>query len=862
VLRAPAQNELIRPRLTARFQAAASDRVVLVVAPAGYGKSIALRQYLDTCAEPFVRFNVRAEHRTLLGFARGFADAFSGIARNLSETLVDAYAGVQAQPDAGAHLAEWAYQYIDNFEGIVAIDDLHLAQDDPQTVEFLKHLVRNCTSAQWLLCTRSSAGLPLGEWSIAGYMTVPVDEHELCFTTDEARDVSHVLNAAADDAAVAELVTVTRGWPTALAFALRSSIYANDVRKLAAVTRDVMYRYLSEHVYESIPPAHRELLHHIAYMPRIDLDVLANAGFPAAGRMLEELRLRVTFISVDHAGHYRCHDLFVEFLQQRVEMEGAAARGIRLNISGALEQTNRIADALRLYAATGAEEQILRLLASHGLSLLDTGYTDAVDEAIVTLGAKTRRESAIVLALRGMREATAGRFDRAEELLRRSLTSSNDQDAALAIGVRLAIVLLNAGCDARPLLSSLESIAVDPVWQAEVFSLSAAAHARLDDAIFARKYIALSERLLQSIGDEAVLAKVCQRLAVASIDIEMPYEKVMPFATLAEELSVKNGLHSLTGNVYAMLGNLAIYYFEDLDSQTNYARKIAEFANGERLSRRHALLWDVLRVCFSGDEARANIVIGELSRYKTSDIVRTSLEVPLHAMLLAWQGRLSDACLRLKTVLGDGHFKFAWDRAFWASAHAVMCAGSAEREEAKISLEIARAESDRSYTLLFKRRIMQRAALLCAIAELLLGRISVGERMIRGNVPTDPKGMALHRLAHEVCASLRGRCADVEKALQALDDAGFGGFKKMLITALEHHGFFDVRFADAPKLTRAEVAVLEALARGQSPKEIAAETGRSVHTVRTLAQRAAEKLGCSGRQQAIAVARSRGLIGA
>ena len=64
-----------RPRVVARLAASASFSISLVVAPAGYGKSVILRQYLRTLREPAIRFALRAEHRTLLGFLRGLTEA-------------------------------------------------------------------------------------------------------------------------------------------------------------------------------------------------------------------------------------------------------------------------------------------------------------------------------------------------------------------------------------------------------------------------------------------------------------------------------------------------------------------------------------------------------------------------------------------------------------------------------------------------------------------------------------------------------------------------------------------------------------------------------------------------------------------
>jgi DNA-binding NarL/FixJ family response regulator len=61
-------------------------------------------------------------------------------------------------------------------------------------------------------------------------------------------------------------------------------------------------------------------------------------------------------------------------------------------------------------------------------------------------------------------------------------------------------------------------------------------------------------------------------------------------------------------------------------------------------------------------------------------------------------------------------------------------------------------------------------------------------------------------------------------------------------------------------LTRSEIEVLRALAQGLIPKEIAADTHRSVFTVRVHIANAIAKLGCHGRFEAIEVARREGLL--
>jgi ATP/maltotriose-dependent transcriptional regulator MalT len=82
---------ILRSRVLEHIAIAAARPVVLIVAPAGYGKSIALRQYLATVSKPHARYDIGPEHATLLSFLRGFTEALGPVAPHLSATLAGAY---------------------------------------------------------------------------------------------------------------------------------------------------------------------------------------------------------------------------------------------------------------------------------------------------------------------------------------------------------------------------------------------------------------------------------------------------------------------------------------------------------------------------------------------------------------------------------------------------------------------------------------------------------------------------------------------------------------------------------------------------------------------------------------------------
>jgi DNA-binding CsgD family transcriptional regulator len=64
----------------------------------------------------------------------------------------------------------------------------------------------------------------------------------------------------------------------------------------------------------------------------------------------------------------------------------------------------------------------------------------------------------------------------------------------------------------------------------------------------------------------------------------------------------------------------------------------------------------------------------------------------------------------------------------------------------------------------------------------------------------------------------------------------------------------------ASTLTSAERAVLDRLSRGLTSKEIAAAFGRSRYTIDTQVKSIVRKFGCSGRSEAVYLARRLGIL--
>src|SRR6202011_5246314 len=93
----------------------------------------------------------------------------------------------------------------------------------------------------------------------------------------------------------------------------------------SAGTREMVYRYLAEQVGHSLDERIRGFLRTAAFLPRLETRLAVAAGFDDAAAIIELLRERVAFISVLDTGVYKLHDLFRDFVQRQVQLEGDEA---------------------------------------------------------------------------------------------------------------------------------------------------------------------------------------------------------------------------------------------------------------------------------------------------------------------------------------------------------------------------------------------------------------------------------------------------------------------------------------------------------------------------------------------------------
>lgn len=372
-----------RPRLIRRLDRAVRKRLVLVCAPAGFGKSSVLAQWMDeglargddvgwVSLDPedndttrFVRHLVAAIRTRRPGFG-------DGVLR-----LAD-----QAGPLAGSNLPAVLVNAIAAFEKdfYLILDDVHFLEDKA-VLEALALLVQRAGSKLHLvMATREIPDLPLARLRATGQL-VEIDGRDLQFLDDE----TSAYFAKAEDIVIspddiAALNERTEGWIAGLQLAAISLRARGDkaafIRSFSGGHRNIS-DFLAEDVLQRQGDDVRRFLLDTAILSRLSADLCDRVTGRTDGRaMLTALeRANLFLFSLDEERQwYRYHHMFQEFLQRRLA-ESAPERPARLHRSAAdwYWDAGQTVDAIQHTLAAGDTALAARRL-------------DAVSEGLFAVG--------------------------------------------------------------------------------------------------------------------------------------------------------------------------------------------------------------------------------------------------------------------------------------------------------------------------------------------------------------------------------------------------------------------------------------------------------------------------------------------
>ncbi len=309
-----------RPRLV-RLLDSTDSRIILLVAPAGYGKTTLARQWARTLRN-VIWISATPAHRDVAEFAEDLAagvDALGGDAGSFVRQYLKGQANPQrsAQP-IGRALAERVRTA--NVQWLV-IDDYHQVDSAPEIAELVL-AIHDRSDARLLVAARDRPRWASARRSLYGEIT-EVGRDELAMTAEET---AALLPRRPD---LASIVSRARGWPAvlALAAAMRRPASPGELPT-------TLHRYLAEELFQSAGDTLRADLLTLALLPDLSDGLLREAFGCRRAAMVEDAR-RLGFLTGD--SDVELHPLLREFLLDKVAAEDDAEARVRAAVERALD---------------------------------------------------------------------------------------------------------------------------------------------------------------------------------------------------------------------------------------------------------------------------------------------------------------------------------------------------------------------------------------------------------------------------------------------------------------------------------------------------------------------------------------------
>jgi LuxR family transcriptional regulator, maltose regulon positive regulatory protein len=605
----PRPNAVPRPGLIARLNEERGQALILVSAPAGFGKSTLLSAWVDERARQDPKLRV-----AWLSLDEGDSDPFRFLlymaaALHGAEPScgADAMAALQSPrpPSAEAILTDLINE-IDGIAGnmLLVLDDFHAVRS-PEVDEALAFLLEHLPSRlRLVIATREDPLLPLARFRARGGLT-ELRAADLRFSYDEAADfLGRVMGLELTAEHIGALENRTEGWAAGLQLAALSMRGQKDmdgfIRSFTGSHRFVL-DYLGEEVLRRQPEGVQDFLLRTSILDRF-CGSLCDAILPGeSGQQTLEYLERANLFVVPLDGErkwYRYHRLFGELLRQRLEQGlaaggaggGTGAAALHTRASDWFETNGLPLESFRHAVAAADVDRAERLAGSRDMPLHYRGAVKTILDWIASLPAAVldaRPSLRVQFASVSLFAGTTAGVEEALEAAERSLQRADQDEATRDLLGRIAAARCTIGitryqADAIMIQSrrALEYLRADNIlYRLRVMWAVAYAHSLQGDRPAARRAYAELERTVQARGVAAYAPLALLGLGdchVLDNELQLAAESYRGALRASGDLS-----QPITAEIYHGMGRV-LYEWNDLDAAEEHAER------GLQLSRQYS----------------------------------------------------------------------------------------------------------------------------------------------------------------------------------------------------------------------------------------------------------------------------------
>ncbi len=632
------ENIVSRQRLYRKFEENASKNIILVMGPAGYGKTTSVLDYLNSSGKLYAWLYLSPDIDNPAALLSYLIHSLKELSGTFGENTIELIGSLSASDmftkdpatSVNTVIGSFVNEFVTEFteEIYLVIDDLHNIESAGWSNDVFNSLNDNFPdNLHIIITTRNVPGFNMAKLT-AKRRLAKIQSDELNFTADETelllKDI-YSITCKKDD--VNKLLGKIEGWITGLHLVLQA--YGIDFAKAAGDNKQIdedIFSYFAEDIFLQLEEGTREFLLITSLLDNFTTDICGNVlGLTGAGSTLEELVRKNLFVEstrhVTESGEtetsYSYHNLFRQFLQKKLR-ETKSDNDVKAAAEKIYEYYSSRGDyaqAIDFSLEAGSYTEAARLIKDNFDSLFRAARHESLRRWIEQFPPEILISNYDLLFIKGkLLNFFKGDTDEASEIFREIIKNS-PPDTALYINANSELAgiyrLTGKPDEALNIFKELYKLDAEPELKIKIIISLAKSYYRLGS-----KY----------------------------------YDEILKLLGEAEDICSKNEIESLVPDIYSLYGRIHLNKGEFVKSLHYFESNLSRETN---IYRRFQTLSDIVLLhSWSGEYNRAKEYYDETEQlYKRYNLVHLERDLTrLNALLRFEAGDYEEAIEELSIL--------------------------------------------------------------------------------------------------------------------------------------------------------------------------------------------------------------------
>ena len=530
---------LSRPRLLTILDNILDLKLLILAAPAGYGKTSLLVDYSHHTQAPVCWLALDPldsdPKRFITHFIAAIQQKFPSFGQMAGAALADLNQDrINLEPVISAVINDAYEQISEHF--IFVLDDYHLVRDSKPIETFINRVIQEAAeNCHFIIASRTLLTLPDLSLLVARSQVDGLSFEELAFLPEEIKQLMAVnYHQSITDEKAEDMITRTEGWITGLLLTAqlspRGSYERSRVEKVSGIG---IYEYLTQQVFDRQTLSMQNFLLRTSLLEEFDAllcEKIIGRSLGLEGQNWNEVIERIQRDNLfvlpvgDETLFLRYHHLFRDFLQNRMRVERPEEiRKIETTLAVYYESVQEWERAMAIHMRIGTPEQQVEMIRKAAPSMILSGRLVTLTDWLNALPPGLAEKKPELLSIRGSIAMLRGEYRDSLELLDRSIaelrTTGSGEELTTAL-IRRSAINRHLGHYENALKDATDAIELAkppfgaPHQYAEGLRAEGLVYLQTGDLNDAQWKLRESYRRFQDMGLETDAAKVVMDLGV------------------------------------------------------------------------------------------------------------------------------------------------------------------------------------------------------------------------------------------------------------------------------------------------------------------------------------------------------------